>query len=80
MVLALEEPVVMLTLVPAFKEVLIELANIVVVAPAVKLAEYVVPVAPLPAIVTSYGSSNHIPPRPALIAASIESIWPEVSM
>jgi hypothetical protein len=53
MVLALEEPVEILTLVPAFREALIALANIVVVAPAVNEDEYEVPVAPLDAIVTS---------------------------
>ena len=31
-------------------------------------------------IVTSIGSINHIPPRPALIVANKLSTWPEVSI
>ena len=61
---ALDEPVETLTLVPPVNDVLIELANIVLVAPGVKVAVYAVPEAPLAAMVTSNGSNNQVPESP----------------
>ena len=72
-------PAVIVTLVPASSADLIDDARMVLVAAAVKLDVKTVPLTPDAAIVTSYGSNSHMPPRPTLMAVSKLNASPDVS-